>query len=174
MMIIKALLLLSISLFHECPDDLCVRDEQVEVVRVHLARTGGAIDLDRVSDEVFRPQQFSWTSNPTKKANAKAAVAKIQGAVNWPEKYEAYRGTVLRAIMAGPGEYTHYRRIDQGVKYSWSCKKWKTRVGWNHGFCRPNDVISFGEQEHEDQKINKARRGAWRADKDEHEEVGGC
>ena len=173
-MIIKALLLLSISLSSECPDALCVRAEQVEVVRVHLARTGGSLDWGQVSDEVFRSKQFRWTSNRTKKANAKAAVAKIQRADDCPEKYDAYRGTILRAIMAGPGEYTHYRRIDLGVKYSWSCQNWQTGVGWQHGFCRQEDVVDFGTHEYEDQKINKARRDAWRANKNEHEEVQGC
>lgn len=173
-MIIKSILLLGISLFQECPDTMCVRAEQLEVVRVHLARTGGSLDFDRVSGAVFRPQQFSWTSSQTKKANAKVTVAKIQGARDWPEEYDAYRGTVIRAIMVGPGDYTHYRRIDTGVKYSWSCRKWKTGVYWQHGFCRQKDVIAYGKQDLEDQKINKARRDAWRADKNEHEEVYGC
>ena len=173
-MLSKTLLLLGISLFHECPDSICTDNEQVAVVQVHLARTVGDLNKDKVYSEVFRYRQFSWTLNGEDRVQAKSSVTRQRANEEWPEQYKKYRLPVVLAITKGPGDYTHYRRMDYGVQYSWSCAEWHTEVNWNHGFCRAENVVSFGTHDEEDDKIKRARMKAWWVDKKKRDEVNGC
>lgn len=92
---------------------------QIEVTRTVLKRAKSKRWPDNVSSVILQPRQFSWVG---------AGIPEYSNA----DKQKCFT-SVTKAVLAGPGDYTHYYAHNK-VTPSWAKKLKNVTVIKNHTF----------------------------------------
>lgn len=166
---IEAVLWLVINLYHEARSEPV--EAQVAVVYVVMIRAGW--NSENVPGVIQARKQFSWTGDKNKLKQA----SEIVSSGRLPDKMKPLIRVVYKAINVpfyDRPNWTHYQV--PGSSRNWTC--WPGGVtttvfdGSGHIFCGDLDVVKPGRTPEYVKK--RAKRRAWREEKESRREIGDC